>query len=63
MKICELSSIGSSGCAKGFRKDRQPNQHALIKNRQKKRDDIEDINDFMAIMAAICPEYYAEGEQ
>lgn len=62
MKICDMSSIGSSGCAKGMKRDRQPEQQQAIKRRQKLRKNGEEINDFMATMAAICPEYYAKGE-
>tara|TARA_R100000951_G_C2565416_1_gene156978 strand:- start:250 stop:435 length:186 start_codon:yes stop_codon:yes gene_type:complete len=55
-KICEMSSTGSSSCSKGMRNDAR--KRDLIKNRQKKRNDIDDINEFMKVMANICPEYY-----
>ena len=58
MKVCDMSSTGSSSCSKGMRKDRQPSQQSLICKRQKKRNDIDDINSFMAVMASIFPEYY-----
>ncbi|AUR90065.1 hypothetical protein NVP1137O_11 [Vibrio phage 1.137.O._10N.261.46.B5] len=59
MKVCDMSSTGSSSCSKGMRKDRQPSQQSLIcKRRQKLRNDIDDINSFMTVMASICPEYY-----
>lgn len=53
MKICELMGTGSSSASKGMRKDAK--QRDMIKQRQNKRRDIEDINDFMATLAAICP--------
>lgn len=56
MKICELGGTGSSSMSKGMRKD--ATQRDLIKKRESKRKDIEDINEFMAVMAPICPEYY-----
>ena len=59
-KICEMSSTGSSSCSKGFRKDRRPDQQSLIKKRESKRKDIEDINEFMAVLASICPQYYGD---
>lgn len=58
MKICEMGGTGSSSMSKGMRKD--GTQHELIKQRQKKREDIEDINDFVAVMASICPEHYGD---
>jgi len=56
MKICELGSTGSSTMSKGMRKD--ATQRDQIKQRQAKRRDIEDINQFMATLAAICPQFY-----
>ncbi|UTQ79872.1 hypothetical protein vBVnaSL3_50 [Vibrio phage vB_VnaS-L3] len=56
MKICELGGTGSSSMSKGMRKD--ATQRDQIKRREKKRRDIEDINNFMATLAAICPQYY-----
>lgn len=61
MKICELMGTGSSSASKGMRKDAK--QRDMIKQRQNKRRDIEDINNFMATLAAICPEYYGENNQ
>jgi len=58
VKICEMSSTGSSSCSKGFRKD--ATQRDLIKKRENKRKDIEDINEFMAVLASICPQYYGD---
>jgi hypothetical protein len=60
MKISELGSTGSSSMSKGMRKDAK--QRDMIKHRQNKRRDIEDINDFMATLAAICPQYYSTGD-
>ena len=60
MKICELGATGSSSMSKGMRKD--ATQRDQIKQRQTKRRDIEDINQFMATLAAICPQYYGENE-
>lgn len=57
-KICELGGTGSSSFSKGMRKD--ATQRDLIKNRQKKRNDIDDINEFMKVMANICPAYYGD---
>jgi len=62
MKVCDMSSTGSSSCSKGMRKDRQPSQQSLICKRQKKRNDIDDINSLMAVMASICPEYYGDNK-
>ena len=59
-KICEMSSTGSSSCSKGFRKDRRPDQQRLIKKRESKRKDIEDINEFMETLAAICQQFYGD---
>lgn len=56
MKISELGSTVS--LSKGMKQDRQ--RQELFKRREKKRRDIEDINAFMATLAAICPEYYGE---
>jgi hypothetical protein len=42
--------------SKGMRKD--ATQRDQIKQRQAKRRDIEDINQFMATLAAICPQFY-----
>ena len=58
MKISELGSIVS--LSKGMKQDRQ--RRDIIKQRQAKRRDIEDINQFMATLAAICPQYYGENE-
>lgn len=58
MKISEMCGVGSSSAAKGFKRDRQ--QRNQIKQREAKRRDIEDINQFMATLAAICPEYYGD---
>lgn len=58
MKISELGSIVS--LSKGMKQDRQ--RRDIIKQRQTKRRDIEDINQFMATLAAICPQYYGENE-
>lgn len=58
MKISELGSIVS--LSKGMKQDRQ--RRDIIKQRQIKRRDIEDINQFMATLAAICPQYYSAGE-
>ena len=55
-KICELMGTGSSSASKGMRNDAK--KRDLIKHRQKLRNDIDDINSFMAVMASICPEYY-----
>lgn len=41
---------------KGYEKDRQ--QREQIQKREKARRDTQDINEFMATLAAICPEYY-----
>lgn len=60
MKICELGGTGSSSMSKGMRKD--ATQRDLIKKRENKRKDIEDINEFMAVLASICPEYYSTRE-
>lgn len=60
MKICELGGTGSSSMSKGMRKD--ATQRDQIKHRQAKRRDIDDINQFMATLAAICPQYYSAGE-
>ena len=57
-KVCDMGSVGSSSMSKGMRKDAK--QRDMIKQRQNKRRDIEDINNFMATLAAICPEYYGE---
>ena len=59
MKICELGSTVS--LSKGMKQDRQ--RHEVIKRREQKRRDIEDINQFMATLAAICPEHYGEKMQ
>lgn len=59
MKICELGGAGSSSMSKGMRKD--ATQRDLIKKRESKRKDIEDINEFMAVLASICPQYYDAG--
>lgn len=56
MKICELMGTGSSSASKGMKQDRQ--RRDQIKQRQAKRRDIEDINQFVATLAAICPQYY-----
>lgn len=61
MKICELGNTGSSSMSKGMCKDAE--QRDMIKKRKTKRRDIEDINQFMATLAAICPEYYGEKMQ
>lgn len=61
MKICEMMGTGSSSASKGMRKDAK--QRDMIKQRQNKRRDIEDINDFMATLAAICPQYYDTGAE
>lgn len=58
MKISELGSIVS--LSKGMKQDRQ--RRDQIKQRQAKRRDIEDINQFMATLAAICPQYYSNGD-
>lgn len=58
MKICELGGTGSSSMSKGMRKD--ATQRDLIKKRENKRKDIEDINEFMAVLANICPQYYGD---
>ena len=58
MKICELGGTGSSSMSKGMRKD--ATQRDLIKKRENKRKDIEDINEFMAVLASICPQYYGD---
>lgn len=57
-KICELGGTGSSSMSKGMRKDAA--QRELIKKRENKRKDIEDINEFMAVLASICPQYYGD---
>ena len=57
-KICELGGTGSSSMSKGMRKD--ATQRDLIKKRENKRKDIEDINEFMAVLASICPQYYGD---
>lgn len=59
-KVCDMGSVGSSSMSKGMRKDRQPNQQSAICKRQKKRNDIDDINEFMKVMSNICPEYYGD---
>lgn len=61
MKVSDYCSVGSSSAAKGFKKDAST-MSAIVK-RQSKRRDIEDINNFMATLAAICPEYYGEKAQ
>ena len=58
MKICELGGTGSSSMSKGMRKD--ATQRDLIKKRENKRKDIEDINEFMAVLTSICPQYYGD---
>lgn len=58
MKICELGGTGSSSMSKGMRKD--ATQRDLIKKRESKRKDIEDINEFMAVLASICPQFYGD---
>lgn len=58
MKICEMMGTGSSSASKGMRNDAK--KRDLIKQRQKLRNDIDDINSFMAVMAKICPEYYSK---
>lgn len=55
MKISELGSIVS--LSKGMKQDRE--RRNMIKQRQNKRREIEDINQFMATLAAICPQYYS----
>ena len=57
-KICEMMGTGSSSASKGMRNDAK--KRDLIKQRQKKRNDIDDINSFMAVMASICPEFYGD---
>lgn len=57
-KICELGGTGSSSMSKGMRKD--ATQRDLIKKRENKRKDIEDINEFMAVLASICPQFYGD---
>lgn len=59
MRICELGSTVS--LSKGMKQDRE--RHETIKKREQKRRDIDDINQFMATLAAICPEYYGEKVQ
>ena len=59
MKICELGGTGSSSMSKGMRKD--ATQRDLIKKRESKRKDIEDIYEFMAVLESICPQYYEVG--
>lgn len=59
IKICEPGSTVS--LSKGMKQDRQ--RHELFKRHEQKRRDIEDINTFMATLAAICPEYYGEKMQ
>ena len=54
MRICELGSTVS--LSKGMKQDRQ--RHEIIKRREQKRRDIQDINALMATLAAICPQYY-----
>lgn len=56
MKISEMGSTVS--LSKGMKQDRQ--RQELFKKREKKRRDIQDINQFMATLAAICPEYYGD---
>lgn len=58
MKVSELCGVGSSSAAKGFKKDAE--QRDMIKKRETKRRDIDDINQFMATLAAICPEFYGD---
>lgn len=58
MKISELGGTGSSSMPKGMRKD--ATQRDLIKKRENKRKDIEDINEFMAVLASICPQHYGD---
>lgn len=60
MKVSEHCTVGSSSAAKGFKKDRS--QRDQFQRREKKRRDIDDINQFMATLAAICPQYYGENE-
>lgn len=60
MKVSELCGVGSSSAAKGFKRDRH--QRDQIKQRQAKRRDIEDVNQFMATLAAICPQYYGDNQ-
>lgn len=59
IKISELDSTVSP--SKGMKQGRQRGE--LFKRREQKRRDIEDINAFMATLAAICPEYYGEKMQ
>lgn len=58
MRISELGSTVS--LSKGMKQDRQ--RHETIKRREQKRRDIEDINQFMATLAAICPQFYGEND-
>ncbi|AUR81902.1 hypothetical protein NVP1016O_22 [Vibrio phage 1.016.O._10N.286.46.A11] len=62
MKVCDMSSTGSSSCSKGMRKDRQPNQQSLICKREKSRKDTSDINSFVNVMMSIYPEYYGDNQ-
>lgn len=57
-KICEMSSTGSSSCSKWMRNDAR--KRDLIKSRQKKRNDIDGISEFMKVMANICPNYFGD---
>ncbi|AVR75840.1 hypothetical protein ValSw33_16 [Vibrio phage ValSw3-3] len=56
--ISELGSIVS--LSKGMKQGRQ--RRDQIKQRQNKRRDIEDIDQFMATLAAICPQYYGDNQ-
>lgn len=58
MKICELMGTGSSSASKGMRKDAK--QRDSIKKREQLRRNHECANDFMATLAAICPDYYGD---
>lgn len=56
--MCEMMGTGSSSASKGMRKDAA--QRDLIKKRENKRKDTSDVNEFMKVMAEICPEYYGD---
>lgn len=57
--MVRISELGSTvSLSKGMKQDRQRNE--LFKRREQKRRDIDDINQFMATLAAICPEFYGE---
>ena len=58
MKICEMMGTGSSSASKGMRNDAKNRE--LIKQRQKKRNDIDDISHALNLMSQMFPEHYSK---